>query len=166
MIVATSKKPPRLQNRRTPRWLFDALNALFGPFVLDAFADQRNTLCPRFYTKAQDGTRRPWGDVTFFNPPFAIMGDAVAQAVHEAEAGRARSIGLAPVGCSQDWYHELAIRGTVYVPDFRFNYDTPSGRPTKRADRDSIVLALGGEHENPDWRKGVFRVRRLTIDVR
>jgi DNA (cytosine-5)-methyltransferase 1 len=166
MIPSLSRKKssPRLQDRRTPRWLFHALERQFGPFSLDAFAQPHNALCERFLTQAQDGTRHPWADVTFANPPFAVMAEAIEQAVREARHG-VRSVVVGPVGCSQGWYHELAIRGTIYVPDRRISYDLPNGRPTDGADRDSIVIAFGGEHANPDWRRGVFRVRRLELEA-
>lgn len=164
------RAPPRLQTRRTPRWFYASLDARFGPFVLDAFAQRHNALCARFYTVRDDGTRAPWLDVTFANPPFAIIAQAVEHAVAEAERERARSIVLGPVGCSQRWYREFAIRGTIYVPDRRISYDLPDGRPTDPhesdqpgADRDTIVMGFGGEHENPNWRRGVFRVRRLPL---
>lgn len=165
--VTTKKAPPRLQERRTPRWFFELLNARFGPFQLDAFAQRHNALCERYLSKREDGTRAPWVDKTFGNPPFAIIEDAVVHAIEEAEQGR-RSVLLGPVGCSQEWFQHWAIRGTVYVPDHRISYDTPDGRPTdprisdeSGADRDTHVFAFGGEHYNPGWRRGVFRVRRL-----
>jgi len=157
------KTPPRLQNRRTPRWLFCALEQRFGRFSLDAFATSRDALCPRFLTRREDGTRHAWLDRTYANPPFKLMAEALAQAVREAERER-RSIVLGPVGCSQEWFHELAIRGTVYKLDRRVNYDLPNGQPTTSADRDTDIFAFGGEHTNPDWRRGSFRVRRLELE--
>jgi phage N-6-adenine-methyltransferase len=156
-------KPPHLQERRTPAWLYEALVRRFGPFELDAFAEPHNALCPRFCTREQDGTRQPWLDQTFANPPFEIMAAALEHAVAETRH-EVRSIVLAPVGCTQEWFHELAIRGTVYKPDQRISYDLPSGRPTRGADRDTDIIGLGGEHYNPDWRRGIFRVRRLVLE--
>lgn len=155
-------KPPRLQNRRTPRRLFDLLNRRFGPFELDAFAEPHNALCQRFYAREDDGCSQPWADVTFANPEFADMRLPLEHAVRQSELG-IRSCVLGPVGCSQAWFHELAIRGTIYLPDLRINYDLPDGTPTKGADRDTIVMMFGGEHENKKWRGGQFRVMRLEL---
>lgn len=159
------QKPPRIQNRRTPRWLFDFFVERFGPFALDAFADELNALCPTFYTKEANGCVKPWIDQTFGNPEFEDMWPPVEQAVRQAEAG-IRSILLGPVGCSQGWYHKLAIRGTIYAPDSRFNYDLPDGTPTTGADRDTIVMGFGGPHVNPYWRRGEFRVLSLELPDR
>lgn len=156
-------KKPRMQNRRTPRWFFHELDRLFGPFELDAFAEPHNALCPRWYTAREDGTRAPWRDVTFANPPFALMEEAVAHALEQAERHDVRSITIAPIGGAQRWYHEYAVRGTIYVPTTRVNYDLPDGSPTDGADRDSMVIAFGREHYNRRWRRGEFRVRRLDL---
>ncbi len=158
------------QDRRTPKWLFDVLSEMFGPFKLDAYASPHNALCERFYTVEDDANVKDWVDGTFANPEFKSMAPCLAQAVRQAELGR-RSIILGPVGCSQEWYHEHAIRGTVYVPDCRFNYDDPSGNPTGPgldeggADRDTIVIGFGGEHRNSthNIEQGFFRVKRLLI---
>jgi len=161
-VTDTKANPARLQTRRTPRWLFDFLDDRFGPFQLDAFAEPNNALCDNFYTKEQDGSVQPWADVTFGNPEFEDMTTPLFHAVRQAEVG-VRSCIIGPVGCSQTWYHELAIRGTVYVPDIRINFDLPDGTPTNRADRDTIVMCFGGEHENKHHKRGTYRVCRLEL---
>jgi len=155
-------KAPHIQSRRTPMWLFDQINQRFGPFLLDAFADKNNALCDEFYTREQDGCVQPWVDATFGNPEFENMAPPLSQAVKQAELG-VRSCIIGPVGCSQVWYHELAIRGTVYVPDRRINFDMPDGTPTDGSDRDTIVMLFGGEHENKHYKRGTFRVCRLEL---
>ncbi len=155
-------KPPSLQTRRTPAWLFQALDRRFGPFKLDAYADEDNALCPDFLTREQDGNTRPWVDQTFANPEFEDMDTPMRKALAEADHGR-RSVMISPVGCAQAWYHEVAIHGTVYVPDTRIHFDLPDGTPTNRADRDTIVVAFGREHANKHWKRGIFRVQRLEV---
>lgn len=182
--VDGKEKPPALQDRRTPRWLFDHLSGVFGPFVLDAYAASHNALCAEFNT-AEHPEGFAWRDVTFANPPFEDMGSVLDNAIRWANAG-IRSIVLGPVGCSQDWYHRLAIQGTVYVPDRRITFDTPDGKPTgvrqchngldvdacrkacrcvNGADRDTIVMAFGEEHRNSKAAiaRGEFRVLRLEL---
>jgi phage N-6-adenine-methyltransferase len=161
--VKTKSESPSIQDRRTPRWLFDALNERFGPFKLDAFASGVNHLCDEYYTREDNACRQAWVDVTFANPDFAEMEDPLRHAVAEAARG-VRSVILGPVGCSQEWYHKLSIQGTIYVPDKRISYDLPDGSATtSNADRDTIVMAFGREHVNPRWKRGVFRVRTLYL---
>lgn len=155
-------KVPNLQERRTPRWLFDFLSDRFGPFLLDAYAEKHNRMCDLWLSAEEDGHTADWTDVTFANPPFEDMAPVLVQALRQATRG-VRSVVLGPVGCSQAWYHELAIQGTVYVPDRRINFDTPGGEPTDRADRDTIVMAFGGVHRNTHAKRGVFRVHRLEL---
>ena len=155
-------KVPSIQERRTPRWLFDFLDARFGPFVLDAYAEEHNALCDHFFDAKDDGHTAQWEDATFANPPFEDMRPVFAQAVRMAEEG-IRSCIVSPVGCSQAWYHELAILGTVWCPDRRINFDLPDGTPTKAADRDTIIVTFGPGHENDDSVDGVFRVLQLEL---
>lgn len=44
----------------TPQDVFDELNAEFH-FSLDAAATEENAKCERYYTKAEDGLKMPWG---------------------------------------------------------------------------------------------------------
>ena len=164
------KSPPRLQDRRTPRWLFEFLDDRFGPFELDAFADPRNALCERYFTQQDDGTKQPWARRTFANPPFAIVGQTIMHAVQQGFERNVMSVVLGPTGCSQRWFQEFAIRGTVFVPDRRISYDMPDGTPTDPsksdapgADRDTMVYVFGGDYWNQEWRRGVFRVLKLEL---
>jgi phage N-6-adenine-methyltransferase len=168
-----AKKPKRLQTRRTPLWLFDALSDRFGPFDLDAYASPDNALCPEFITKEQDGNKRPWGrpgQKTFANPPFENLLIVLMQAFAQCSDGREACI-IAPAGGSQEWYQEWAIRGTIWVPDCRINYDDPDGNPTGAgleepgANRDTTIVTMGGEWWNhPDEaERGLFDCRRLEL---
>jgi hypothetical protein len=166
---AKSSAPKSLQDRRTPRRLFDLLCETFGLLQLDAYATADNALCSRFYTEDDDGNKQPWVPGTFWNPEFEDMATPVAKAVAEGRKGN-WSVGIAPVGCSQTWYHELAIQGTIYCPDQRFSFDDQAGNTTGRpgdeeggANRDHIVIAFGEGHWNRRWKRGEFRVRRLDL---
>ena len=162
VVTGSKANPISLQDRRTPRWFFDALSAELGPFAADAFAAPSNALCPVFWTKEQDALKQTWPDITFGNPEFEKMETPLAHALAQGEAGR-RCVLLAPVTCAQGWCHELAIRGTIYLPDARINYDLPDGTATDGADRDTVVIAFGREHRNTHWKRGVFRVHQLRV---
>lgn len=161
-------KSPGEQDMRTPLWLFRALEQIFHvKFKLDAYASPHNALCEKYWTVDDDGNVKPWVDGTFWNPRFkkgdkAGMALATAKAVAEQNLGNL-SIGLGPVGCSQEWFHDHGIQGTVFKPDCRINFDEPDGEPTDGADRDSDVYAFGKGWKNQHWKKGEFRVRQLKI---
>ncbi|QMM52469.1 phage N-6-adenine-methyltransferase [Enterobacter sp. RHB15-C17] len=63
---------------RTPDLLFWGINALFGPLVLDLFADDSNAKCPAWYTAEDNALTQNWservvelGGAAFGNPPYS-----------------------------------------------------------------------------------------------
>uniref|UniRef100_UPI0011E73E58 phage N-6-adenine-methyltransferase n=1 Tax=Serratia marcescens TaxID=615 RepID=UPI0011E73E58 len=63
---------------RTPDLLFWGINALFGPLVLDLFADDSNAKCPEWYTAENNALMQNWservaelGGAAFGNPPYS-----------------------------------------------------------------------------------------------
>jgi phage N-6-adenine-methyltransferase len=45
---------------RTPDLLFWGINAMFGPLVLDLFADDSNAKCPAWYTAEDNALTQDW----------------------------------------------------------------------------------------------------------
>lgn len=63
---------------RTPDLLFWGINAMFGPLVLDLFADDSNAKCPVWYTAEDNALTQDWsarltelGGAAFGNPPYS-----------------------------------------------------------------------------------------------
>lgn len=63
---------------RTPDLLFWGINALFGPLVLDLFADDDNAKCPAWYTAEDNALTQDWserlaelGGAGYGNPPYS-----------------------------------------------------------------------------------------------
>lgn len=63
---------------RTPDLLFWGINALFGPLVLDLFADDDNAKCPAWYSAEDNALTQNWserldelGGAAFANPPYS-----------------------------------------------------------------------------------------------
>ena len=63
---------------RTPDLLFWGINALFGPLVLDLFADDDNAKCPAWSTAEDNALTQNWserlnelGGAAFANPPYS-----------------------------------------------------------------------------------------------
>jgi phage N-6-adenine-methyltransferase len=96
----------------TPYDLFWRLDALFGPFSLDAAANVRNGKCERVYTEIEDGLKQPWDAVTFCNPPYGRdVGRWVEKAVHEVLSGNCpRAVLLLAARTDTRWFHDLVLR--------------------------------------------------------
>jgi phage N-6-adenine-methyltransferase len=138
-----------IQNYRTPQKIFDVLNALYGPFTLDAAADEFNTKCKEWYDIKQNGLLRPWHPFTFCNPPFKSFGDWIRKAMREYKEKKNCSVVIGPVGCSQSWFSEVIVNPHtgIFCPTKRINFDSPSGGRTGSADRDSMIYVTGyGDH--------------------
>lgn len=120
---------------RTPDLLFWGINALFGPLVLDLFADDDNAKCPAWYTAEDNALTQDWserltelGGAGYGNPPYSrsqyhekqaitgmthIMNYAAAQ----REKG-GRYVFLIKAAPSETWWPENAdhivfIRGRI-----------------------------------------------------
>lgn len=172
------KAPPRDQCRRTPRWLFELIERTVlgrGRFQLDAAASQENALCKRYFDERVNGLLQRWHRRTFCNPGFAKFGTWIAKAYEETQRRPSERMIVAlvgPTGCSQQWFHEYARRGTIFAPNRRVTFwDSLTGKPTAGADRDTMIYVLGDEWRNPGTGLGVppapltddvpFVVRRL-----
>lgn len=120
---------------RTPDLLFWGVNAMFGPLVLDLFADDSNAKCPAWYTAEVNALTQDWSDrlaelggVAFGNPPYsrsqfhekqAITGmtHIMSYASQQRENG-GRYVFLLKSATSETWWPEAAdhvcfIRGRI-----------------------------------------------------
>lgn len=109
--------------RRTPRWLFEAIDAKFH-FTIDVAATADNALCQRFLTKESNGLSIPWSvdEVVWCNPPYS-RGQLV-QWVKKAIESPCVTIMLIPGDCSTK-ASQLALREacTILFLDKRIAFD-------------------------------------------
>ncbi|HCI5529689.1 TPA: phage N-6-adenine-methyltransferase [Klebsiella pneumoniae] len=138
---------------RTPDPLFWGINAMFGPLMLDLFADDSNAKCPVWYTAEDNALTQDWsemlssiGGAAFGNPPYSrsqyhekqaitgmthIMNYAAAQ----REKG-GRYVFLVKSATSETWWPEDAdhvcfIRGRIgFDLPVWFNPANDKQRPT------------------------------------
>ncbi|WMY72757.1 phage N-6-adenine-methyltransferase [Buttiauxella selenatireducens] len=126
---------------RTPDHLFWGINAMFGPLVLDLFADNSNAKCPAWYTAEDNSLTQDWaerlaelGGGAFANPPYsrsqyhekqAVTGmtHIINHAMTMREKG-GRYVFLIKAATSETWWpdgadHIAFIRG-------RIGFDLPS----------------------------------------
>ncbi|MCC2873865.1 phage N-6-adenine-methyltransferase [Enterobacter asburiae] len=120
---------------RTPDLLFWGINSIFGPLVLDLFADDSNAKCPTWYTAEDNALTQDWserlnelGGAAFGNPPYSRSQYHQKQAVtgmthiiNHAMAMRekgGRYVFLIKSATSETWWPEEAdhvtfIRGRI-----------------------------------------------------
>jgi DNA (cytosine-5)-methyltransferase 1 len=126
---------------RTPDPLFWGINAMFGPLVLDLFADDDNTKCPVFYSAEDNALTQDWSmllgelnGAAFGNPPYSRasqhdgqyitgMRHIMAYAAEMRERG-GRYVFLIKAATGEVWWPEGAdhisfIRG-------RISFDLPT----------------------------------------
>ncbi|WP_413732309.1 phage N-6-adenine-methyltransferase [Sodalis sp. RH20] len=120
---------------RTPDALFWGINAMFGPLVLDLFADESNAKCEAYYTAEDNALAQDWSarlaelnGAAFANPPYSRasqhdgqyitgMRYILAYAAEMRERG-GRFVFLIKAATSEVWWPEQAdhisfIRGRV-----------------------------------------------------
>lgn len=119
----------------TPDLLFWGINAMFGPLVLDLFADDDNAKCPVWYTAEDNALTQDWserlaelGGAGYGNPPYsrsqyhekqAITGmtHIMKYAATQREKG-GRYVFLIKAAPSETWWpedadHIVFIRGRI-----------------------------------------------------
>lgn len=95
--------------RRTPRWFFELVSRVWGPFDLDACAAAWNAQCRRYVTREQDVFRRhPVSRRTWRNPPYS-RGNLDKHLAHARETFLMGTTTLAyanlvPADPSTDWW--------------------------------------------------------------
>lgn len=125
----------KVDDRRTPRELFDPLNEEFG-FTLDAAASEANALTDAYYDLEADGLSQAWHGVVWCNPPYSDLRPWVEKAWAEIERpeGPTVIVMLLPANrTEQAWWQDIIeperrkIGGQIETRFLRgrLRFDTP-----------------------------------------
>lgn len=99
----------RRQDWRTPKSIFDPLNAEFG-FSCDVAASPQNALLPIFFTSETDGLKHSWkGHVCFCNPPFVHTAKWVRKALAETREHAVITVMILPARTGNKIWHEVIL---------------------------------------------------------
>lgn len=145
----------KVDDRRTPRTLFDPLNVEFE-FTLDAAASEENTLCDHYYSIESDGLTSPWYDHSvWLNPPYSDLRPWVEKARDEmalADGPRTVVMLLPANRTEQGWWQDViepARRAGLLETRFqrgRLRFDTPdhdyTAQPKGNRPRFGVVLVI------------------------
>ncbi|HDG1681635.1 TPA: phage N-6-adenine-methyltransferase [Kluyvera ascorbata] len=148
---------------RTPDLLFWGINAMFGPLVLDLFADDDNAKCPAWYTAEDNALTQDWsarlldlGGAGYGNPPYsrsqyhekqAVTGmrHIIAHTLAMREQG-GRYVFLIKAATGEVWWPEQAdhvafIRGRISF-DLPVWYRPEEGQPSESSAGFSAAIAV------------------------
>jgi phage N-6-adenine-methyltransferase len=107
--------PPQTPNRQdtdergTPPAIFER----FGrSCTLDVAASPTTTKCERFFTKRDDGLKKPWFGIVWLNPPYSDPAPWCKKAVVYARSG-GRVIALLPAWTDAPWFHDYVSLGRI-----------------------------------------------------
>ncbi len=127
----------KVDDRRTPRSLFDPLNEEFG-FTLDVAASSDNALTEHFYDLERDGLRHLWRGSVWCNPPYSDCGAWVRKANYEATWCDSIVMLLPANRTEQAWWQDFIEPGRregrieVRFQRGRLRFDTPDHDYTKQ----------------------------------
>ncbi|WPU25538.1 phage N-6-adenine-methyltransferase [Cedecea neteri] len=148
---------------RTPDLLFWGVNALFGPLVLDLFADDSNAKCPDWYTVEANALTQNWSErlaelkgAAFGNPPYSRAQYHDKQAVTGMRNIKAHTLAMRELGgryvflikaaTGEVWWPEEAdhiafIRGRISfdLPDW---YRPAEGQPSESSAGFGAAIAV------------------------
>lgn len=111
----------------TPDYLFNQLDALYGPFDLDAAASEYNHKCEAYYDQRHDAMQVPvWnGTRIWLNPPYSKRSVKtgsyglrawIKKAQEQAFLGK-RVVMLLPSDTSTSWWHDYIEPVRAYDHD-------------------------------------------------
>lgn len=123
----------KVDDRRTPRDLWDVLNEEFG-FTLDVAASEANALTEDYFDLTDDGLAQPWAGVVWCNPPYSDLRAWAEKASTEIQrdGGPTAVVMLLPAnrteqGWWQDWVEPQRREGLLETRFLRgrLRFDTP-----------------------------------------
>ena len=127
------KKPPSIQNYRTPQKIFRGVEKFLEcEFDLDAFADDNNSLCERYFTEKEDGLKKSWSHKfiknVWCNPPYkkGFMELLLDKIITERENCEIISV-LCLASTSSLWFHRALEAGAsivLYKRRIQFEHET------------------------------------------
>lgn len=156
--VASRGARDGVDDRRTPRTLWLYLSGKYGPFDLDAAANDENALCPRYFTIERSGLVEPWFGVVWCNPPFSDVGSWVRRAWEQAPNCQRIVMVLPANRTEQGWWQTHVepyrdgrstrdgIRLTTEFLRSRINFATPGrGKYNSSAPFGCVLLILDAD---------------------
>jgi phage N-6-adenine-methyltransferase len=147
---------------QTPADLMSALQNRFGTFDLDACASDGNAKARFYFTEESDGLARGWGGygLCFVNPPYRQTVRWLQKAIVEVESG-VTTVCVVRADTGTNWWHDLAMQGSIYLLRGRVTFDAPPGVEDKRRPGHATAIVVYG----PGWPNGVIQAWDWRKDI-
>jgi phage N-6-adenine-methyltransferase len=145
VLSKTEAKESPFQAWRTPRHIFDSLNAEMN-YTLDACADAHNHLCDLYLTEADDAFTTPWhGDgAVWINPPYCLdfQEEALHKCLMEVRVAKRRPHVdlLVQASISTKWFLKAFQECEVNLFHGRIAFDLPPERSNPKSPAFSNAL--------------------------
>ena len=115
------EKPPRRLWHRNPNSTYSNDEYATPPSIfrrfgsacaLDVCATDGKAMCAEFFTKEDDGLKRPWHGTVWMNPPYSDLYPWCSKAYEYARAG-GTVIALLPAWTDAPWFHDFVSYGAI-----------------------------------------------------
>jgi phage N-6-adenine-methyltransferase len=144
------------QDWRTPRELFEQIEAIAGRFDLDAAADNSNALCELFFSENMSALNRDWSIGTeytrvWLNPPYGkALAVFSAKAVEEVAGHGIEVWLLVPARVDTRWWNLLMTKAvSVRFMKGRVKFEREDGARDS-APFPTAVIQLRHDGGNPE----------------
>jgi phage N-6-adenine-methyltransferase len=97
----------------TPKYFFDELNSIYGPFDVDVCANASNNKCAVFFDKETDGLQQEWKGKCWMNPPYGRTISKWMKKAYESAGNGTIVVCLVPARTDTKWWHDYAMKGQV-----------------------------------------------------
>ncbi len=94
---------------KTPISLFNLLNERFN-FTLDPCSTIENHLCPKYYTKENNGLDQSWfNEIVFVNPPYSQIALWAEKCSKEYLVNKTKIVLLIPARTDTKYFHSFIL---------------------------------------------------------
>jgi len=156
--VMSHVKTNGYQDWSTPDDLMEALESKFGAFDLDVCATDDNAKAENYITPANNGLKVDWWEygvksrLAFCNPPYGQTEVWLTKALDERANG-VTTVCVLRASTDTAWWHELAMKGSIYLLRGRVAFDPPEGVENKKRPGHATAIVVFG----PGWPEGAIQ---------
>ncbi len=161
---AGSKTPDIVRDKwSTDRSLIAYMEERYGPYDLDAAAEESNTVCPKFYDEKTDCLKRWWGKNkhVWLNPPYSFPDPFVLKAIEQMEHDNQIDI-LLPGDNSTAWFRDAQKAAAEIIWIVADVTEDEDGTQLSRSGRLAFINGLSGKPvDNNNKGSVIFIMRKL-----